>query len=75
MFQLPELPPHGLAPYPTWLQIPAPVSQLPQRPGGAAALRSLCWFTCDKMTGCREIMRDSSKVDWHEPDQRFRSED
>lgn len=43
--------------------------------GRVAALRPLCWFTCDKMTGCGEIMRGSSELDWHKPDQGFRRDD
>lgn len=31
-----------------------------------AALHSSCWITCDRLTGCREIMRDSTKLHWNE---------
>lgn len=73
VFQLRGLLPYGLAPYPAWPQIPASVRQLTQTQR-EAALRSLHRLVCDKLTGCREIMRASTKLDWHEPNQSFRSE-
>lgn len=33
------------------------------------------WAPCDRLTGCREIMKESSRHDWHKPNQGFGSED